>query len=385
MTYLHQTSGHLLFAAAKALETGRRAEARALLSERGEASTAEERLDELLRAALGARLSGEDGGGNLYAGDDRAEARMIAAFELLAQETPLIRFGYVAANMAILEATADAETIHVVDVGIGAGTQWLDLIDRLAAEGEGPGRRALRLTGVDVPDAAGETLLALGRVGEELRRYARARGVDFSFRGVAASIEELGEGDGVWETGPGEALAVNASLALHHVEAEAFGEGRGGCPRDQVLRTLAAEAPRVLTLVEPEADHNHRSLARRVAGARRHYGLVFEILGRVLDSDPTCREALERGFFGREIHNIVANDGAARVERHEPSASWSARLMAAGFAPQRLDAKTLSAQLRPEPGFSLATQGEAIQLCFDGAPVLGASAWRANKSVLRGG
>jgi len=380
MTYLHQTPGHVLIAAAKALETGRSAEARALLRTRGDATTAQERLDVLLGAALEARLDGAEGGGNLYAGDDRAEARMIAAFELLAQETPLIRFGYVTANLAILEATTDAEAVHVVDVGIGAGTQWLDLIDRLASTAEGGRPRALRVTGVDVPDAAGETLQALGRVGDQLRRYAGERGVDFGFRGVAASVEELRRGDAIWETRPGEALAVNASLALHHVEAEAYGEGRGACPRDQVLRVLAAEAPRVLTLVEPEADHNHSSLARRVAGARRHYGLVFEILGRVLDADPDCRAALERGFFGREIHNIIADDGPARVERHEPFASWSARLSSAGFAPRRLNIEALAAELRPGGGFSLATRGEALQLCFDGAPVLDASAWQASES-----
>ncbi|MCB9703722.1 MAG: hypothetical protein H6711_17635 [Myxococcales bacterium] len=366
MSKLHTTPLDTLLAAAAASESGRVADGRALLGERPEHEGPRARLDALIRSALLARIDGEAaGGGNLYAGDDRDADRMIAAFALLAERTPMIRFGYAAANRAILAAAAGAAALHVVDIGVGAGVQWLDLIDRVAALGDA--RPRLRITGVDVPDAAGEVERALRELGARLSAHARARGVDLDFAGLARPIEAI---DG-FERRPGEVLAINASLALHHVAADEAGEGA----RDQVLRRLAALRPEVLTLVEPEADHNHCALGRRLVGARRHYGLVFSILDEVLADDPAIRGALERGFFGREVANILGADGAARVERHEPLVCWQRRLRAAGFTPVASDLAALEAELAGE-GFGLARRGQAVQLCWRGDAVLSFSAWK---------
>jgi hypothetical protein len=368
MSELHTTPLDTLLAAANAIQSGRDADGRALLAARFGHQGPRARLDALIRSALLGRLDGDaEARGNLYAGDDRDEDRMIAAFALLAERTPLIRFGYAAANQAILAAAAGAEALHVVDIGVGAGVQWLDLIDRIAARGGA--RPRVRITGVDVPDAAGEVAKALRELGERLSAHAEARGVDLEFVGLARAIEAI---DG-FDRRPGEVLAINASLALHHVAAAEDDDGAG--PRGQVLRRLAALRPEVLTLVEPEADHNHRDLTRRLAGARRHYGLVFTILDEVLADDPAIRGALERGFFGREVANILGVDGSGRVERHEPLARWRRRLVDAGFAPIAADPDALAAEVEGD-GFALASAQDAVQLCWRGAPVLSFSAWK---------
>ena len=373
MSELHTTPLDTLLAAANAIEAGRDADGRALLGARLGRSGPGARLDAQLRSALLARLNGEaEAHGNLYAGDDRDQDRMIAAFALLAERTPLIRFGYAAANRAILAAAADADAdaLHIVDIGIGAGVQWLDLIDRLASRSGA--RPRVRITGVDVPDAAGEVGRALRELGERLTAHAEARNVDLEFVGLAQPIETI---DG-FDRRPGELLAINASLALHHVAAEEDdGADTINCPRGQVLRRLADLGPELLTLVEPEADHNHRDLSRRLVGARRHYGLVFAILDEVLADDPTIRGALERGFFGREVANILGADGAERVERHEPLARWQRRLRAAGFAPVASDPSALAPELEGD-GFALGRRDDAVQLCWRGAPVLSFSAWK---------
>lgn len=369
MSELHTTPLDTLLTAAKAAEAGRSADVRALLKADACDDGPGARLDALIRSALLARVDGDgEARGNLYAGDDRDEDRMIAAFALLAERTPLIRFGYAAANRAILAAAAEAESLHIVDIGVGAGVQWIDLIDRLAARSGVCPR--VRITGVDVPDAAGEVERALDELGLRLAAHAEARGVDLEFVGLARPIEAI-EG---FTRRPGELLAINASLALHHVAAD-DDDGDGDDARGRVLRRLAALRPELLTLVEPEADHNHRELSRRLVGARSHYGLVFAILGEVLADDPAVRGALERGFFGREVANILAVDGAERVERHEPLVRWQRRLSAAGFAPVACDRAGLGAELRGD-GFDLAGSGAAVQLTWRGAPVLSFSAWK---------
>ncbi|MEZ4384126.1 MAG: GRAS family protein [Nannocystaceae bacterium] len=377
MSELHTTPLDTLLAAANAIQAGRGADGRALLAAPLGDLGPRGRLDALLRAALLARIDGDaEGRGNLYAGDDRDQDRMIAAFALLAERTPMIRFGYAAANLAILRAAAGAEALHVVDIGVGAGVQWLDLIDRVAALASRP---RVRITGVDVPDAAGEVARALRELGERLTAHAEARGVDLRFVGLARPIEAM-EATEAFDRRPGEVLAINASLALHHVAAdEDDGErgehGDGASPRARVLRRLAELRPDLLTLIEPEADHNHRDLRRRLAGAREHYGLVFAILDEVLADDPAIRGALERGFFGREVANILGADGAARVERHEPLARWQRRLRGAGFTPVAAEPERVAAELTGG-AFGLARRGDAVQLTWRERPVLSFSAWK---------
>ncbi len=352
--------------AASAIDAGHLTASKALLGPRPAGYSPRARVDALIHSALVARFDGDTQEcGNLYVHNDDDTQRMINAFSLLAERTPLIRFGYVAANQAILAAARDAERVHIVDLGIGAGTQWFDLIDRLAGL---PGATPrVRLTGVDIPDAAGEVEQTLRALGERLTAHARTRGVEFSFVGLAQPIETLAG----FDRHAGEVLALNASLALHHIAAEEDGESA----RDHVLRRLAALRPEILTLVEPEADHNHRGLTRRLVGARHHYDLVFSILDEFLADAPSVRGTLEQDFFGRELANILGTDGPERVERHEPLLQWQRRLTAAGFTPAAGELGELETEVK-QRSFGLLRRGEAFQLAWRGAPVLSFSAWK---------
>jgi len=138
--------------AAAAAEHGDGAQATAvaeqILASASPAGTAAERLARLFAEGLLRRLAAR----RSHAGDRYASAAsphdIIDAFNVLVERTPFMRFGYEAANGAILRATEGARNLHVIDVGIGTGAQWYGLLAAFAARDDRP---RLRLTGIDVP------------------------------------------------------------------------------------------------------------------------------------------------------------------------------------------------------------------------------------------
>ena len=365
-----------LLAAASALEAADRDTARALLSELDEhaapARSADVRLNRLFGVGLRARLDGTDsGGGNPYLLDPADGASMLAAFEVLRAQTPFVEFGYAAANAVI--AALPTPSVHVVDVGIGRGSQWPALIDALARRDPPP---RLRLTGVDLPAPGADPGRVLREVGDELTELAARHALPFSYRGLAVPMEQL-HADHLDLRGD-ETLVVNLALALHHSPTDST---HGPSVRDQLLTRLRAWGPALVTLTEPDADHDQLPLTARVREALAHYGAVFDALETLLAEGHPVRRVLEEGFFGREIVNVVGFDGADRVERHQRRAAWGQRFHQAGFAPVDLtphrDAVRAQADVRG-PATVTADQGMLV-LAWHTTPLLSVSAWTADR------
>lgn len=327
------------------------------------------RIDALFDHALQARAANHaTGAGNLYGGAAGPEA-MLSAFRLLIQDTPLVRFGHVGANRVIDGATFCASAIHIVDLGIGHGLQWDDLLARLASR---PVRPRVRITGVDLPSPGPSPTEALDRTGARLAAVAASHGIELEFDAVAGVIEDLERP----HTRPGEQLIINAALALHHV-ADGDAVTDPARSRSALLRRLATWNPRLVTLIEPDAAHNNLPFELRVREARRHYGLVFDVFAHLFPHDPQERTTLERSFFGSEILNVVASEGPARVERHDRIETWCRRMTDAGFAAISLG--TFGARHACELGlrapFTVESRGPAMALCFGGESIIGVSAW----------
>lgn len=330
------------------------------------ARTPTERLVRLFVGALVARRDGAGADlGNLYA-QGAGPAEMLGAFEAFTRDVPLVRFAHHAANAAHLAAIGSASAVRVVDVGIGLGTQWDPLIRALGRRAGGP--PGVELVGIDLPAAGADPLTALGAVGERLAGVAAEAGVPFTYVAVPGRVEDVD----LPHAEPGVCLTVNAAFALHHT---------GTADRDRTLRRLAATGAEALVLCEPEADHDMTAFPTRLRAALRHYGLVFEVLDRCLGDVP-ARSVIEDQFFGREIHNVVVGEGAARVERHAPAADWASRLRATGLraVPVRPDPDGLGGL--PE-GVDVVAVGEACALTVDEEPLVMVSSWRAASFAAR--
>lgn len=69
----------------------------------------------------------------------------------------------------------------------------------------------------------------------------------------------------------------------------------------------------------------------------KHYSALYDGMEVSMPSDDSDRVIIEKEFFGREVLNIVACEGQARVERAEPYRQWQNRLQRAGFSSRPLD------------------------------------------------
>jgi len=370
-----------LIRAAEEIEAGEVAKAETLLAlaqteVAGQASPME-RLSLLFIQALQARIHGDlSGTGNLYgSGEPLSEQDMLLAYQTLVEATPIVRFGYGYANQALFQALKDEPRIHLIDIGIGMGTQWLEFFEQVAHRENSI--HHIRLTGIDLPFSETDPLQRLRQVALMLHARAAELGLDLTFEPIASRIESFDFTS--LALSDAETLAISCTLVLHHTPAaDAVTDSEES--RDAILNRIRQLEPRILTLVEPDSEHNALPLLARLPEAFRHYLIVFEALDAVLADSPRVKGILESAFFGREIINIVSAEGQARVERHERSEAWRRRLSGIGF---RLIPITRSAirqgrqALRLQAPFTLRSTRGMVHLHFGGAPILATSAWAA--------
>ncbi|MFZ4659910.1 MAG: GRAS family protein [Caldilineaceae bacterium] len=368
-----------LLQAAQAIERGEFGHATtqldAIARRNQEQPTAADRLNLIFAQALRARITGDTAGvGNLYQTDFTAsEHDMISAFGVLVATTPLIRFGYTYANQALVNLLQQEERIHLIDIGITPGVQWRYFLERLAAVA--PKAPHVRLTGIDVPFSTADPEKRLRQVGAMLGAHAAQLGIPFTYQPIASYVEQLDFGRIALDKR--ETLAVNATLALHHTPAS-DGVVQAEQSRDAVLQRIFALQPRILTLIEPDSEHNALPFVQRVQEAYHHYLAVFEALETILPATSREKSVLENAFFGREVINVIAAEGAQRVERHERSAAWQRRLQATGFRQLPFSSYAVQQEKHtlplPHP-FRLWLEQGMVRMGFRQTPLVSASAW----------
>ncbi|CAK9213633.1 unnamed protein product [Sphagnum troendelagicum] len=314
-----------------------------------------------LYKALKCKVAPAAGGGDL-----------LSAMQVLYEVCPYFKFGYMAANGAIAEAFQNEDRVHIIDFEINQGVQWSTLIQALAARPGGPPH--LRITGVDDPSSEMTPPGGLKLVGNRLRKLAQSVGVPFVFHAVEKKCPEVQ----AWmlERQHGEALAVNFALQLHHVPDESVCTTN---PRDRMLQMVKSLGPKVVTLVEQEANTNTAPFLPRFIEAMKYYSAVFQSLDVTLGRDSHERINVEQQCLARDLVNVIACEGAERVERHEMLGKWRARMSMAGFRPRSLSASvnnTIKMLLEAySDKYRLQEEGGALSLGWMNRSLIVASAW----------
>ncbi|XP_021831680.1 scarecrow-like protein 13 [Prunus avium] len=300
-------------------------------------------------------------------------AELMSYMSVLFQICPYWRFAYMSANVVIREALENEPRIHIIDFQIAQGSQWVPLIQDLARQPGGPPR--IRITGVDDSQSAHARGGGLHIVGQKLSQLAKSWNVPFEFNNAAMSgceveLENL-------RIQPGEAIAVNFPYVLHHMPDESVSTQNH---RDRLLRLVKSLSPKVMTLVEQESNTNTSPFFSRFVEMVEYYTAMFESIDVARPRDDKQRISAEMHCVARDIVNMIACEGAERVERHELLGKWKSRLTMDGFTPYPLSPKVTEAirsLLKEFNGnYGLQEANGALYLCWKQRALVTSSAWR---------
>lgn len=257
--------------------------------------------------------------------EEPPSAELMSYMHVLYQICPYYKFAYMSSNVIIGEAMENESRIHIIDFQIAQGSQWVSFIKALSVRPGGP--PDVRITGVDDSNSAYARGGGLHIVGERLSKFAESCRVPFEFHGAGMSGCQV-ELDNLRVQPGEEALAVNFPYMLHHMPDESVSTVNH---RDRLLRLIKSLSPKVVTLVEQESNTNTAPFLARVSETLDYYSAMFESIDVARRRDDKQRINAEQHCLARDIVNVIACEGAERVERHELLGKWRARFTMAGF------------------------------------------------------
>ncbi|KAG0566949.1 hypothetical protein KC19_7G099200 [Ceratodon purpureus] len=283
-----------------------------------------QRMGHYFLEALVAKLSGT--GEELYTvitNNFPSASTMLKAFRQYVDYCPYIKISHFFSMKTILDAFEGAAHVHVIHYGILYGVEWPSLIQHLAMRPGGPPQ--FRMTGVDYPSPGDDPCRKIHETGRRLAEFAKRWGVPFEYHALAGEWESFTAKD--FNLRDDEVLAVT-SVKVHHISDESV---VGASPRELLMRRIRSLNPKVFIFYVDNAACNAPLFMTRFRESVKLYTAMFNGFELSMPPDDPERVILEREMLGREILNVVACDGKARVERQEPYKQWKNRLLRAGF------------------------------------------------------
>uniref|UniRef100_A0A7N2MHY1 Scarecrow-like protein 8 n=1 Tax=Quercus lobata TaxID=97700 RepID=A0A7N2MHY1_QUELO len=341
----------------------------------------------------------------------------VESTQLLYDLSSCFKLGFMAANLAIVEATLDesdtksdnnnrGNKIHVIDFDIGqGGGQYVYLLQALAARQNGK-PFIVKITTVAADNSSQERLT---KAGNALTQEAKKVGNQYPEEGntyisilhkmkvelapvkqmmiITKKQDRIKSNDS--QTGeltreslgcePDESLVLNFAFKLYRVADESVSTDN---PRDELLRRVKGLGPRVVILVEQEMNTNMAPFMVRVTETCSYYGALFDSFEATMSRDNSKQVNIEVGLSWK-LANSVACEGRDRVERCEVFGKWQARMGMARFELKSLSQnvfETLKAKLsavnRVNTGLTVTDQNGGVCIGWMGLTITVASAWR---------
>ncbi|KAH1247744.1 Chitin-inducible gibberellin-responsive protein 1 [Glycine max] len=232
----------------------------------------------------------------------------------------------------------------------------------------------VRITGIDDQLSKYVRGDGLEAVGKRLAAISQTFNIPVEFHGVPVLAPDVTKD--MLDVRPGEALAVNFPLQLHHTADESVDMSN---PRDGLLRLVKSLSPKVTTLVEQESNTNTTPFFNRFIETLDYYLAMFESIDVSLPRKSKERVNVEQHCLARDIVNIIACEGKERVERHELLGKWKSRLTMAGFRQYPLSSyvnSVIRSLLRCySEHYNLVEKDGAMLLGWKDRNLISASAW----------
>ncbi|XP_076938447.1 protein NODULATION SIGNALING PATHWAY 2-like [Bidens hawaiensis] len=312
---------HLLMAAAEAMDNNNSHDLAAVILVRlkdlvsPNEGTNMERLAAYFTDALLSLL--ESGGGLRYKQQHHHRTDVVAAFQILQDMSPYVKFGHFTANQAIIEAVANERRVHIIDYDIMEGIQWASLMQALISRKDGSPPPYLRITALSRPGSGKKSISTVQETGRRLTSFAASINQPFSFHQCKLDHAEETFKPSSLKLVRGEAIIINCMLHLPHFNYR---------PPTSVASFLTGAKsvnPKLVTLVEEEGRKVEGGFVGRFMDTLHHYSAVYDSLEAGFPMQGRARALVERVFMGPRIVGSVA-----RVYREEgEGGSWGDWLM----------------------------------------------------------
>jgi hypothetical protein len=280
-------------------------------------------------------------------------------FYSMAEAVPFVYVGHDLANQVLERTVSDLGVFTILDIGIGNGGQVKKLLDLLA--GKGGKLKRVRVIGLDPV----EKNLAEARL--RIERAAKTYPFEVDFRPLCTLVEDLTDDDlqsiRDWSK---DNLIINSAFSFHHT-GHPLNDSQA---RTELLKRLASLKPRILTLVEPNSNHDTEELTKRVHHSWEHFGNVFALVDES-GIDVSHKYLIKGKFFAREIRDIFGVSDHFRCERHELYDAWLLRLFKAGFQP--VDLEEVPVKLPPYCQYDI-SEG-LVRLDYNGTTIVAVMAF----------
>ncbi|KAJ0253706.1 Scarecrow-like protein 32 [Hirschfeldia incana] len=296
--------------------------------------------------------------------------------------TPWHRFGYIAANEAILTAVEGYSTVHIVDLSLTHCMQIPTLIDAMASKLNKP--PLLKLTVVSSPSSFPPFInISYEELGSKLVNFATTRNIEMQFTIIPSTYSDgfssLLQHLRMYPTSYNEALVVNCHMMLRYIPEETLTPSSHSSLslRSVFLNQLRSLNPTIVALIEEDADLTSENLVTRLRSAFNYFWIPFDTTDTFMGEQRRLYEA----EISWKIENVVAKEGGERVERTESKGRWLERMRDNEFGGVRVSEEAVS-ELKAMLGEHAVGWGmkkddddESLVLTWKGHSVVFATVW----------
>lgn len=241
------------------------------------------------------------------------EIPQIVLFDILTNRFPLVKTAQQIAEDLFIKSAQGAQSVCLIDIGIGRGFQVMRMLDSLQANTDVSNVFVL---GIEISKEA-----ILFTENELAARAATAR-FKLDFHILHTAVEEI-SWDQVRSLLPANysCLLVNASLCLHHIQSQA--------DRMELFVQVNKLSPDLFIVIEPNADTNNEEYSTRLINAVEHFSSLYNYVN-LLPFDSAESNSLKT-FFSNDFIDPVAYPDECRFERLQTATQWNLFAKTAGF------------------------------------------------------
>ncbi|KAK6947589.1 Transcription factor GRAS [Dillenia turbinata] len=288
----------------------------------------------------------------------------LGAYKVFSEVSPVLQFSNFTWNQAILEATDDADRIHIIDFDIGFGAQWASFLQELPMR-NGRGAPSLKITAFSSPS---HHPIELNLMRDNLVQFANDIGVDFQLEIVNFdSFDPTSLQMPVFRPSRADAVVVNFPTW-----------SSSNCPSaiPVLLQFIKKLSPKIVVSLDNGFDRHDLPFSLHIHHALQAYETLLNSLDAA-NISPDVANKMERFIFQPRIECTILGglDAPAKL------LPWKTLFSLAGFCPLMFSNFSESQaecilKRTPVTGFHIEKRQASLVLCWQHRELISASAWR---------